>query len=171
MVGVFHDVARRVRPARAQVHRVHGGRARLFAPIDELVQAEFVALRGGPSQIQAPGAPLLGADGILPLEAGNEVPARIAHHGHADLAHQRQHILPEPLRVCPGMAGFVNAAVHAAAQMFNERTVYPWIDPADLIIAIENQRSLFHGRALLFSGFAFIIGHSRPKVNRQTRKF
>ena len=85
-------------------------------------QPELVTLDSSPRRIEARG-PLLDrtTNAILPAVSGDEVAARVAHHCHAQLAHEFQHIGAEAVGVGAGMIRFVDARIHAAAHMLDER--------------------------------------------------
>ena len=144
VVGVFHHVPGLFGAAGAQVDGVHHLGIGFLCPVRELMQADFVGLGGEPGQIQAFGPLLPGADRILPVEARHEVAAGIAHHGHADFPHLFQYIFAEALLIRQGMAGFVNAAVHRAAQVLDERTIHPGVDLPDAVVFVQGHGCLFH---------------------------
>ena len=118
MVGVFDDVARLLGAAGAQVDRVHRRSAGLFAPVAELVQADLVRLGGKPCQIQPLWA--VRPDGILPVEAGDEVAAGIADDGDIQPADEVEHVAAKALLVGGRMAGLIDAFVDCAAHVFEE---------------------------------------------------
>ncbi len=137
VVAVLEQPARGIRPAGAEVdreHRLDPGRA---APGDELVGAEGVGLGRQPGEVEAPGPLLERADAVLPVVAGDEVAAGIAHHRGAELAHQRQHVLAEPLRVGGRVAGLEDAAVDAAAEVLDEGAEQAAVGRADRGVPIE----------------------------------
>ena len=144
VVGVFHHVPGLFGAAGAQVDGVHHLGIGFLRPVREFMQADFVGLGGEPGQIQALGPLLPGADGVLPVETRHEVAAGIAHHGHADFPNLFQYIFAEALLVRQGVAWLINAAVHRAAQMFNEGTVHPGVDLPDAVVFIQGHRCLFH---------------------------
>ncbi|MCY1244306.1 hypothetical protein D9M72_573730 [compost metagenome] len=81
----------------------------------------MVGVGGVPGQVQ-PGRPLLHRPhAVLPAVAGDEVPARIAHRGHAQLAGEFQDVGPEAVPVSLGVARFEDAGVDAAAQVLHKR--------------------------------------------------
>ena len=88
MIGVFHDVSRRVRAARAQIDGVHHLGIGLFAPVRELMQAHLVGLGGKPGKIQPVGTLRARAHAVLPVKAADEIATRIAHHRHVQLANE-----------------------------------------------------------------------------------
>ena len=51
-------------------------------------EADFVIADGPGSQTETSRALLLRADAVLPVVAGNEIPARVTDNGHPQLAHQ-----------------------------------------------------------------------------------
>lgn len=80
------------------------------------MHADFVGLRGKPGQIQPLGALLPGANAVLPVEAGYEIAAGIAHQRDAQLAHQLDNILAKTLLIRLGMTRLIDAAVHRPAR-------------------------------------------------------
>ena len=116
MVAVFHQRARRVAAARAEVDRQHRLDVGGTAPVDEFVGAELVGLGRHPGEVE-PARPLLHRpDAIFPIVAGDEVAAGIAHDGRRQLAHQRQHVAAEAVLIGGRMAGLEDAAIDAAAR-------------------------------------------------------
>ena len=101
MVAVFDQAPRIVRPARAEIDRQHRLDVREPAPVDELVGAERIRLERQPGELHAARALLDRADAVLPIVAGDEVPAGIAHDRSAPArarARARRH---ESLRAEP----------------------------------------------------------------------
>ena len=66
------------------------------------------------------GALLDRADAVLPIVAGDEVAAGIAHDRRAELLDEGEHVAAEALRVGGRMAGLVDAAIDATAEMLDE---------------------------------------------------
>ena len=97
MVAVLDQVARRIAAARAEIDRQHRLDARGAAPVDEFVGAELVGLGRHPGEVEPARALRDRADAVLPVVAGDEVAARIAHDRRRQLAHQRQHVPAEAL--------------------------------------------------------------------------
>ena len=83
-VAVLDEVARRVGAAGPEVHREHRLHAGQARPGDELVGADRVGLDRPPGEVVPLGPPVAGADAILPVVAGDEVPARIADRRHPE---------------------------------------------------------------------------------------
>ena len=108
------------------------------------MQADLVGFGGLPGQVKPVGALRHGAHGILPMEAGHEVAAGIAGDGHIQLAHQVHHILPEAQLVRRGMAGLVDAGIHRAAQVLDERAVDALVNVGDHIVFVQDNLCLFH---------------------------
>ena len=145
MVGVFDDVARRVGAARTEIDGVHNLRISLLHPVDKFVQADFVRFRGEPGEVEPAGALAARADAVFPVEAGNEVAARIAHDGHAEPAHHVDDVAAESVFVRRGVAGLIDAAVYGTSEVFNEGAVQPRVDAADGKVAVEDHAGFFHG--------------------------
>ena len=137
MVAVFDQMARRIGAARAEVDREHRLDAGGAAPVDELVGSEGVRLGRLPGQVQAARALLDGADAVLPVVAGDEVAARVAHDGGRELAHQLEHVAAEAARVGGGVAGLVDPAIDAAAEMLDEGAEQAAVGLADGKVAVE----------------------------------
>src|SRR5690606_9072497 len=147
-VGVFQDVQGVLHAARPEIHRVHELAADLARPRGELVEPDLVRLGGVPGQIEASWPLLTRADAVLPAVSGDEVPARIADGRHAELPDQRHDVFAVPLIIGGGMAGFVDAVVHTAAQMLDERAEETAVDRADGEIRVDCQVSADHGPLL-----------------------
>ena len=80
-----------------------------------------VGLGREPGEVQPASGALDRADAVLPVVAGDEVAAGIAHDGRPELLDERQHVAPrKPCFVGGRMAGLVDAAVDAATQMLDE---------------------------------------------------
>ncbi len=86
MVAVLDESPGLVDAAGAEIDAEHGLDADLPAPVDEFVGAEGVRLGREPREVEPPGPVLLGADAVLPVVAGQEVAAGIAHDSRAELA-------------------------------------------------------------------------------------
>lgn len=61
------------------------------------------------------------ADGVLPAEPGDEVAARVADGGAAELPDELDDVHAEPVLVRARVTGLVETGVHAAAEVFDER--------------------------------------------------
>jgi hypothetical protein len=157
MVAVFHEIARGVAAPGAEVdghHRLDIGSP---APVHELIGAETVGLGAEPCQVE-PRRPLLGrSDAVLPIVAGDEIAAGIAHDGGTKLLHQRQHVLPKTFCIGGRMPGLVDAAIDASAEMFDEGTEQTGISVADGKIAIHQNVCFSH----VVLGVLWVRGVSR----------
>ena len=145
MIAVFDQVARFVRSARADIDREHRLDAGHPAPVDELVGAELVGLRRAPGQVEPHRPLLLRSDAVLPVVAGQEVAARIAHDRRPELARQRQHVAAKSVRVGRRMAGLVDAAVDAAAHVLDEGAEDPAVERRQDEVAIDDDARFQHG--------------------------
>lgn len=144
MVAVFDEIACCVAVACAEIDGEHGLDLRRPAPVHELLGAEVVRLGGEPGEIE-PGGPVLGrAHPVLPIVAGDEVAARITHDRRAELLDEFEHVIAEAALVGSGMAGFVDAAIDAAAQMLDEGAEEPRVGVADGEGAIAGDAGLSH---------------------------
>ncbi len=108
------------------------------------MQADFIGFCGQPSQVQTLWSVWDGANRIFPVEAGNKVAAGVADDGDIQFSHQIHYITAKTLRVCCGVAGFINAAIDAAAQMFDKVSVQAFVDSPDGIITVELHACFFH---------------------------
>src|SRR5437879_4088560 len=117
MVAILEEIAGRVGAAGAEVdgeHRLDPGEP---APVEEFVGAEMVGLGRQPGEIEPARPRLDRTDAVLPVVAGNEIAARIAHDGRRQLAHEGQYVAAKTLRVGLRMARLENAAIDAASEM------------------------------------------------------
>ena len=121
MVRVFEHVERFRDPSRPEVDRQHRLDPDLAGPGDELMKAEGVRVGLVPGQVEPARTGVSRSDAVLPPVAGDEVAARVADDGHAKVADQRRDILAEPVRVRERAARRVDPAVHAPAQVLDER--------------------------------------------------
>lgn len=119
-VDVLELVERGFQPPGAHVDGKHDFGAGFLAPAVEVVDAHLVGFGAMPGQVAAHGAILAWADAVFPVVVGYEIAAGVAHAGDAQLLDQVKHVLAEAVFVGGGMAGLVDAAVDAAAQMFYE---------------------------------------------------
>src|SRR5438093_1324304 len=78
-------------------------------------------------------------DAVLPIVVGNEVAARIAHDGHAQFFHEREHVAAEAVLVRSRMARLVDAVVNGASEVLDERAVNAWIDFADFVFGMKKK--------------------------------
>src|SRR5690606_16049315 len=86
VVGVLQDVAGLLDAAGAEVDRHHRLGARRLRPAGELAETELVGLDRAPGPVEPARPLLLRADPVLPVVAGDEVAAGVAHDGGAELA-------------------------------------------------------------------------------------
>ena len=144
MVAILDEVACGIAAARAEIDGEHGLDLRGAAPIHELIGAERVGLGREPGEVQ-PGRTLIGrAHPVLPIVAGNEIAAGIAHDGRPELLDERQHVAPETLLVGGRMAGLVDAAVDATTKMLDEGAEQARVGLTDGEVAIEKNAGLPH---------------------------
>ena len=119
-VDILELVERGFQPPGAHVDGKHDFGAGFLAPAVEVVDAHLVGFGAMPGQVAAHGAILAWTDAVFPVVVGYEIAAGVAHAGDAQLLDQVKHVLAEAVFVGGGMAGLVDAAVDAAAQMFYE---------------------------------------------------
>ena len=77
-------------------------------------------------------------DAVLPPVAGDEVAARVPHGRHTELADQRCHVAAEPVAVRLRMTGLVDAGVHAAAHVLDERAEDAPVHQADPEVTVDH---------------------------------
>ena len=147
MVGVFHNVPGVFRAPGAQIDGVHHLAAGCGAPVGKFVEAHLVGLGGEPGQIQPLGPLLPGTHTVLPVEAGDEIAAGVAHQGHPQLFDHFDHVLAEALLIRLRVARLIDAAVNRPAQMLNEGAIEPLVHLADDEILMKNHACLFHGKS------------------------
>ena len=153
----------RVAATGAEVHRQHRLDPGIPAPVDEFVGAELVGLGGDPGQVE-PARPLLHrADAVLPVVAGDKIAAGIAHDGRRQLADQSQHVAAETTLVRGGMAGLEDAAIDAAAEMFDEGAEQSGVSvvPIDVASAgkVSGRDCFFQNSGQFSSGRWRLRGH------------
>jgi hypothetical protein len=152
VIAVLDHVAGRVAAARAEIDRQHRLDVRGAAPVDELVGAELVGLGRHPGEVE-PARPLGdGADAVLPIVAGDEVAAGIAHDGGRELAHQLEHVLAEALGVGGWMAGLEDTASIRNGEMLDEGAEQARVSGADREIAVKADSTLRMGNSVGTSG-------------------
>src|SRR5690606_35474063 len=100
-------MARFVGTARTEVYRQHGLELGFPAPVHELVGAELVGLSRAPREVESRRTLVHGSDSVLPVVAGKEVAAGIAHDGMAEFTRQFQDISTEPLLIGRGVSRLV----------------------------------------------------------------
>src|SRR5262245_43737984 len=138
MVGVLEQVTRLRDPPRAEIdghHRLRTGQAR---PPDELVEAEGVGLDRPPGQIEPAGAVRRWADAVLPPVAGDEVAARVAHHGHAELSRQLEHVGAQPVGPGSIVARLEEPTIDTSTHVLYEGAEETRVDRADPEIRVES---------------------------------
>ncbi|PYV07655.1 MAG: hypothetical protein DMG23_15665 [Acidobacteria bacterium] len=101
--------------ARAEVRRKQRLGANQATPFDELVGPELIRLNRIPGPVEDPWPVFLRAHAVKPVVAGDEVPARVAHDGHAKLVDLFRDVLSKAVRVRPLRVGFINSVVDRAA--------------------------------------------------------
>ncbi len=85
-----------------------------------------------------------GSDPVLPIVAGDEVAARIAHDRRAELLDEGEHVAAEAVRIGGRMAGLVDAAIDATAEMLDEGAEQAGVGSADREVAIEHHCRCSH---------------------------
>ncbi len=150
VVGVLQQVARLAHTPGAQVDRHHRldpgpGRER-----HELAEAELVGLHGFPGGVQPPWPLGDRPHPVLPAVGGDEVAARVAHHGHAEFGDQRQHVGAQSGVVGGRVSRLEQSGVDAPAEVLDERAEQPGVDLPDGEVRVEHQRGagLVRGRSV-----------------------
>ena len=143
MVGVLGDVDGVQQGAGAQVDGVHGLGANLFRPLQVLVVAHVVGDVLVPGQIQVGLALLLGADGVLPLPAGDKVAPGQPQGGQARFPQGGDEVLAEALAVRSGVLGVVHAAVDHGADGLQKGAVQPGRDFPNGELGVQRQFRCF----------------------------
>jgi hypothetical protein len=149
VVAVLDELAGGVGPAGAEIDRQHGLDAGAAAPVDELVGAEGVGLGRLPSQVEPPRPLLDRPDAVLPVVAGDEVAAWVAHDGGRQLAHQRQHVAAKAPLVGGRVARLPDPLVDAAPEMLDEGAEEAPVGCADGEVVVEKHLAIRHGRTPL----------------------
>ncbi len=144
MVAILDQFSRGIPRTRAEVHRQHRFRIGQPAPVDEFIGAELVGLGGHPGKVQAAWSARRGTDPVLPVVAGNEIAARIAHDRGRQLAHQRKHVPAKTMGVGRRMTRFEYAAVDTATQMLDESTEQAAVRFADHLITMKIDIHVIH---------------------------
>ena len=81
---------------------------------------------------------------ILPVVAGEKIAARIANDGGAQLLGQRQHVLPKAVAIGRRMPGLVDAAIDAAAHVFDKGPEYASVERRNHEVAIDDNFASQH---------------------------
>src|SRR5208337_4696254 len=103
------------------------------------VGPEAVRFSLEPRQVVTRGPGILGADSILPVIPGAEVPARPSQLRDAQLARRLENIRAVPVGVGQGRALVVHPAIDAPAKMLNEVPVNVGIDGAQTPFKVDVQ--------------------------------
>src|SRR5262249_34560190 len=121
---------------------------------------------GEPGQIEALRPLFFRADTIFPVVAGNEVAPGIADDGRPELLDQGQHVAAKSVLVRSRMARLIDAAIDAAAQMFDERPEQAGHGVADGEIPVEHDQGLSHG-CFLSSSLQMVVdfGANNPTLS------
>ena len=104
-------------------------------------------------------------DAVLPVVGGDEVAARVAHDGHAELARQLEHVAAEAVLVGGRMAGLVDPAVDGAAHVLDERAEQPLVHLGDREGGVDHQARPRPAGTLAASG-----GESRGGIETRGRE-
>src|SRR3954447_14301566 len=105
------------------------------------------------SIVRQAGSSRVGRSATGPTPSSQRYPERkfprgYPHDGHAQLTHQFQDVLTEPVRVRGGMSGVVQARVYVAAHVLHEGAEGPAIDGSDDEGRVDVDRRADHGLAL-----------------------
>ena len=143
-VAVFHPVAGLFRRSRAEVHAEHRLPAHASRQRHELVGADPIRLHAVPGELAQPRSRLGRADPVLPVVAGDEVPARVAHHGHVEPAQGLEDVRAPASVVRVRAAGLVDPLVDRAAHVLEKAPEDPGVDLRDLEARVEPKRRRLH---------------------------
>ena len=136
-IAVFDQVARRIRPARSEIHDQHRLNLGRAAPVDELVGAKTIGLDAAPREVEASRPAGERPDAIFPIVAGDEITAGIAHDRGAKLAHELNDVAAETARIRAGVPRLEDPAIDAAAEMLDKGAEQAAVDGADLEIPVQ----------------------------------
>ena len=156
-VGILDAVHGVLGRSRTQVDGIDRFRPGLLRPLQVFVVSDVIGNDLEPGRVYMHPAFRHGADGILPLPAGHEVPARQPDRRQAGLPQRGIEILPHALSVRRRMLRVVHAAVHHGADRFQERAEQPRGNIADPVIRMQGQGRLFHVRFPL--SYCFLPGN------------
>ena len=148
VVAVLDEGACLVDAARAEVdgqHRLDAGERR---PAEELVRPELVRLDRPPREVEPDGPLRARADPVLPVVAGDEVPAGVADGGDAELADEREDVAAEAVVVRRRMARLVDPGVDAAAEVLDEAAEDAIVDGPDGEAWVDGEAGRAHPATL-----------------------
>ena len=174
-VAVLDPVARFFRRTGAEIDREHRRPAHVPAQADVLVGAEPVRLDALPRQLAHRRALGAWADAVLPVVAGDEVAARIAHRRHVQPPQRGQHVRPAAVGIRVGAVGIVDSLVHRASHVLEEPAEHAGIDRCNPKLRVRNdlrrlQSPLLHALKLTVvppcGGEAPAEFDRRPEINR-----
>ncbi len=137
VVGVLDERASGIHSPCAEVDRLHHLDLGLASPVDELVQTERVGLNGVPGTVDARRPLIDRSDAVLPVEARDEVASRVPHDRWAHLLHKLEHVTAEAPLVGLRMPRLVDAGVHAAPHVLDERAEEATRHLADAEVAVD----------------------------------
>ena len=141
-VAVLQEVQRIGGASRAEVHCHHDAGIGLLCPLGELVDADEIRLVGSPGQVQPCLSLCHRSYGILPVEVGDKVAARVPDDRNVELAHKVDDVPAEAQLIGGRMLRLVDAVVHRSTQVLDEGAVDPLIYLSDFEILIYNEFSL-----------------------------
>ena len=143
-VAVLDPVARLLRGAGAEVDGHHRRPVHLPAQPDELLGAESVGLDTLPGQLAHPRTLLARADAVLPVVAGGEVAARVAHGSHAQSGEGIEDVGAAAVGVGVDAVRIVDAFVHGAAHVLEKSPEHARVDPADPKVGVQRDSRSLH---------------------------
>src|SRR5271166_2456568 len=164
VVAVLYEIGGVLRSARGEVDDEHGLDAGEPAPVDEFVGPESVGLDRLPGIIEALRPFPDRTDAVFPSICGDEVSAGILDDRRTKLLDEIEHVASESPVVGGGVAGLVESAVDAAAQMFDEGAKQAPIDAADGEVSVEVDFGLPHRADFPFVKEMMRRGADRGKV-------
>ncbi len=101
------------------------------------MSAEAVGFDGAPGHFEARRALVARADAVAPVVVGGEVAAGPAQEGDVQFAHGIEDVFAEAIGIGEGRLLFEDAAIDAAAEMFDEVAVEQGVDVADDAFGID----------------------------------
>src|SRR5690606_11725000 len=133
-VAVFHPVPRFAHVPIATIDHQIGFSVDRAAELDEFVRSKVIRFDGSPGEVRPGGAIFDRTDTIHPAIARYEVAPGIAYNRQVQSLQGFQNIPAKTLFVGQWRTGLVDAAIHAASQMFDEAAKNMRVDTAGLTI-------------------------------------
>ena len=142
MVHILQEIAGIVDAARTKVHRQHHFRADAVAPVGEFMNANGIAFRSVPREIQPGRALFTRPDAVFPIVGRNKVATRVADNGHIEVLDQLGHIPTHAVLIGRRVIGLINALIDRPPQMLQKSPIDTIVDCRDRKILMRDDRSL-----------------------------